>query len=278
MFQPSTTSTPSTINLTAVTNQSQDFLSKAKNVLDSALVRAVIAVAFMWLTGSMLFFIGGLFYLFFDQKNILHELSIVALHIWYPLPSMERYNKTSNKNWTFYEEIPSSINHFLPHMMQGNALIDPVATHGDSTLYIGALPLEKHVNWLEQKQCRYVVSLVEYSEYKAPPFLNLIKPAKWIEKEIHFRHIPCQDLQPLSATQIREIVAIAQQAFQNNESIYIHCKAGRARSAIAAIATIAQLAHLNLQQAYEHVKKARSQISVSAAELAPVVEFLQSNA
>ena len=64
------------------------------------------------------------------------------------------------------------------------------------------------------------------------------------------------------------------EALEQGKSIYIHCKAGRGRSAAVAVATLCQLLYASVDDAIDIVQKARTQVSLNQKQQKPIQDLV----
>jgi|688.fasta_scaffold385997_2 atypical dual specificity phosphatase len=93
-------------------------------------------------------------------------------------------------------------------------------------LYLGAVPLRHDVEKLSALGVRRVVNTCE--EFEGWPSL-------YEQHRIEQLWIPTTDFNPPSLTQIDQAVGFIAEAIEENKAVYVHCKAGRARSATVVI-------------------------------------------
>lgn len=92
----------------------------------------------------------------------------------------------------------------------------------DETVVLGALPFKSDVPQLRAAGIRGVVNTCE--EYAGPV-------AEYQAAGIEQLRIPTTDFQPPELADVQQAVEFIAQYAARGESVYVHCKAGRARSA-----------------------------------------------
>lgn len=92
----------------------------------------------------------------------------------------------------------------------------------DERVWLGALPLARHAARLGALGVRAVVNMCE--EYAGPA-------AAYARLGIEQLHVPTIDFTPPSLGDVRRAVAFMRDHIARGGGVYVHCKAGRARSA-----------------------------------------------
>jgi atypical dual specificity phosphatase len=105
----------------------------------------------------------------------------------------------------------------------------------DDHVIVGARPFARDVAGLAQAGVKAVVNTCE--EYGGPV-------AEYDQYGIEQLHIPTVDFMPPSLESIQQSVRFVQKHVGQNHTVYIHCKAGRARSATVALCWL--IAHRNM--------------------------------
>ncbi len=127
-------------------------------------------------------------------------------------------------------------------------------------LYIGALPLKKHLAELvEQEKISSVLSMTEQFELETGGFF--FKPVSkhdWLQEGVHHEVIEAKDCTMLSETHIEKAVRFIAQEIKKGRKVYVHCQAGIERSVTVAAAYLihAGIAE-SIRGAIVHLKKFR---------------------
>lgn len=133
-------------------------------------------------------------------------------------------------------------------------------------LYLGALPLENldhQKQLLENEGIGAVVSLVEPWEFKhRSQIARPIQPSTWEKLGIDHLQISTKDWSPVQSSRIDEAVEFIHQELQKGKRVYVHCKAGRGRSASVVICYLMKYHHVSAREAIAKVKVARPQIQL----------------
>ena len=104
-----------------------------------------------------------------------------------------------------------------------------------------------------------VLSLVEDFELEDGWVNKPVKTSDWRLAGLEVKHIKAEDYLPLKPEEITEGVAYLAQALEEGHTVYVHCKAGRGRSATIVIAYLMQYQGITLDEAIAFVKELRPQ-------------------
>lgn len=108
----------------------------------------------------------------------------------------------------------------------------------DDCVILGAMPFRRDVPHLADAGVRGVVNTCQ--EYAGPV-------AEYAAAGIEQLRIPTTDFTPPTLADVQRAVAFVQQFAARGETVYVHCKAGRARSATVVLCWL--VAHRNLTPA-----------------------------
>lgn len=191
-----------------------------------------------WLLGSVCTGLAG-YYIIKNRKQLLYDVGVSSLY------SLHKY-----KMFDWFNPISSNI-------------------------YIGALPLRdlNHHNILPRKGIQTVISLVEKFELNDDNFLTPVQRSDWVQKGIRCEHIETPDFTPLSIEKLNYTAQLINDEVQRDRIIYVHCKAGRGRSAMAVIAYYMKFHHLSAQQAIQHVKNRRPTINMNSSQKNMLLDY-----
>ncbi|MEM9587622.1 MAG: dual specificity protein phosphatase family protein [Planctomycetota bacterium] len=134
----------------------------------------------------------------------------------------------------------------------------------DDRVLVGARPFPSDVQSLHDAGVRAVVNTCE--EYAGP-----IKEYGRIGLEQ--LHIPTTDFTHPSLVDVQRAVEFVQRFAEAGDKVYIHCKAGRARSATVAICWLMKYRGLTPQQAQQQLLTARPHINPRLTERPVVRQF-----
>lgn len=109
----------------------------------------------------------------------------------------------------------------------------------DDNIYLGAMPLKNkgHIDKLtdlaksEGKKLAILSVLEPWEMQREPLLISPVTPKDWQEKKVEQKTIAATDFVPPTLTQLEEGVRFIQNKVKEGKKVYIHCKAGRGRSA-----------------------------------------------
>jgi protein-tyrosine phosphatase len=127
-------------------------------------------------------------------------------------------------------------------------------------VYLGAVPLRlfNHAQELKNLGIKHVLSIYE-------PFEMDYTNETWTDYGIQLHHIECEDYATLSPDMFNQAVGIINDAYHAQQPIYVHCKGGVGRSAMAVLAWMMLNLHdyqtLTTTEAVHRLKQIRPQIN-----------------
>lgn len=137
---------------------------------------------------------------------------------------------------------------------------DPIDPH----VIVGAYPFARDVTRMHAEGVRAVVNTCE--EYEGPK-------SEYERLGIEQLRIPTTDFTAPSLEDISLAVEFVQQHVESEETVYIHCKAGRARSATVALCWLMKYRHLTPNQAQAMLLQSRPHVHRNLTERPVVKEF-----
>jgi atypical dual specificity phosphatase len=135
----------------------------------------------------------------------------------------------------------------------------------DEHVIVGAYPFSADVASLRGEGVRAVVNTCE--EYSGPV-------REYDQHGIEQLHIPTTDFTHPRLADIEAAVEFIQKYKLQNDAVYIHCKAGRARSATVALCWLIKYREMTPEQAQLHLLAARPHIN-RRLTARPVVQQFQ---
>ncbi len=143
----------------------------------------------------------------------------------------------------------------------------PLVGEGKETngkLFLGSLPLnnKKHPRAFQSLDIKSVVSAVESFEFESSIVGSPLTSEEYSQLGIIQKHIPTADYQPLSSKDLVQGAKEIHEAVSNKRNVYVHCKAGRGRSAMIVAAYFVLHEGMSAKEAISHVKKYRPNISL----------------
>lgn len=142
-------------------------------------------------------------------------------------------------------------------------------------IYLGALPLknEGHLDQIAESGVTHVLSMVEDFEIEDGWFNKPVKQSDWHDHGIVVKHIKAIDFLPLKREEIEEGVAFLSEILDGSNTVYVHCKAGRGRSATIVIVYLMQVEGLSFQEAHDYVKAQRPQINLNKQQRQAIFDY-----
>ena len=134
----------------------------------------------------------------------------------------------------------------------------------DPHVIVGAFPFRSDVDGLSEEGVRAVVNTCE--EYAGPV-------VEYAEHGIEQLRIPTTDFTHPRMEDVERAVEFVQDHAQRGETVYIHCKAGRARSATVALCWLMKYRGMTAQQAQETLLQCRPHVNSQLTERPVVVEY-----
>ena len=134
----------------------------------------------------------------------------------------------------------------------------------DDGIYLGAIPLDYHLEALLSLEISTVISMVEDFERLSNFLANPISKVLWRENSVENISISAVDFKPLTLGQIYLGSRSLYNARINNRHVYVHCKAGKTRSAAVVLAYLSTWGKQDFVTAYNKLVLARPIIRLSA--------------
>lgn len=138
----------------------------------------------------------------------------------------------------------------------------------DEKVIVGAYPFASDVPAMHDQGVRAVVNTCE--EYSGPQ-------KEYAKFGIEQLHIPTTDFTHPRLEDVARAVEFVQDHVEAGDSVYIHCKAGRARSATVAICWLMKYRGLSMQAGQAKLLNARPHINPRLTER-PVVQAFAASA
>lgn len=145
----------------------------------------------------------------------------------------------------------------------GHKWVSWIINEGDNCLYLGALPL------IGQNLCmaHKYISIIEPWEREQ---ITLVSRPNSFGNEL----IEASDYGPLTIEQLDKAADQINDALKTG-SVYVHCKAGRGRSAMAVIAYLIKHRDMLYIDAHAHLKTHRPQVNMNASQADRMQEYAE---
>jgi atypical dual specificity phosphatase len=149
-------------------------------------------------------------------------------------------------------------------------------------LYLGRIPIKNendHVHLPKDVEIGAVLSMVERFENHSLGLLSdPVTPEDWKSLGIEHHQIEAQDFHPLTVDEIEEGVAFIEENIGKGLKVYVHCKAGRSRSAtIVAAYLVKSGACETLDDAFSFMKQRRPAVKVGQKKIDVIKDYLKTH-
>ncbi len=152
----------------------------------------------------------------------------------------------------------------------------------NKNIVLGALPLEHQIAKLKKLGITHVIAMIEPFEFE-PGIVQPVQSQQWTDNGIEFKHIETPDFLGVPEKKIDEALKYIEAERQKNPNakFYIHCKAGRGRSAAVVLCHLMktwkkdQTYDYTKEQAYEYLKTLRH-INLNKNQMLAVQNYLDS--
>ncbi|KAI8085843.1 uncharacterized protein B0P05DRAFT_635802 [Gilbertella persicaria] len=121
-------------------------------------------------------------------------------------------------------------------------------------LYLGPeIATVDQVSGLKARSIRRILNMAEECDDDVPG----------LKQDFQYQKIAARDTVEMQNVEdtLRKAVNVIDDSKKNHEPIYVHCKAGKSRSAAAILAYLVLIEHWTLKKAYRHIVKMRPNIS-----------------
>ena len=134
----------------------------------------------------------------------------------------------------------------------------------DAHVIVGAYPFSRDVAGLHAEGVRGVVNTCE--EYCGPI-------VEYERHGIEQLRIPTTDFTHPKLEDVQEAVEFVQRHVEHNDTVYIHCKAGRARSATVAICWLMKYRGMTMDEGQAKLLECRGHVNPRLTERPVVIEY-----
>lgn len=165
---------------------------------------------------------------------------------------------------------------FLMNKMWGKKM-SPWWNTIDSSLILGALPLQvKLEEMLKSIDAPAILSLVEDFELQGLPFcLRPVSKDDWKYRQIPHLQLSLPDMKCLSNDQFDQGIEFIEEQKAKGRQIYVHCKAGRGRSASLVAAYYAEKYKLDVESALKKIRDKRPLSAPSKKQIQSIVNYFK---
>lgn len=136
----------------------------------------------------------------------------------------------------------------------------------DPDVILGARPMQRDLKRLYQEGVRGVVNMCQ--EFPGPV-------AAYKLLGIEQLWLPTIDFQPPKIEQVVQGVDFIEQVTNRGEKVYVHCKAGRARSATVVLCWLVKHRKMSVDEAQRHLLSCRPHVNPRLTSRAVVLDYIR---
>lgn len=163
-----------------------------------------------------------------------------------------------------------------------NKIVIPNYT-GRGSIYLGAVPITKRIfgftirddfQSIMKLGIKAILSVTELFEVQARgPITSPVHPEQWKEAGVQQLQLSTPDFGTIEINLILKGVKYLHWQLQQNNDVYVHCKAGRGRSFLVVLCYLMMYHGMTYDQAYECIKGSRSQVGMAKDKKETALEF-----
>jgi protein-tyrosine phosphatase len=145
-------------------------------------------------------------------------------------------------------------------------------------IILGGLPLEtkNHSTLINRLGIKAVLSMVETWEQEPGLRHTPVSTQNWSALDIEHMRVETRDFYPVPLDKIMQGVTFLESQLKQNHRVYVHCKAGRGRSAAVVISYLMKQYEFSFEEAYNKVFIARPYIKINSYQKEAILDFIQS--
>ena len=157
-------------------------------------------------------------------------------------------------------------------------------SHVDKNIILGAIPLHNsgHLELLKKENVGAVLSMVEDFEMNGVFYFKPITKEDWEKNNIHHLQVCVEDSGGINVNDIKKCVEYISDNIKDDRKIYIHCKAGRGRSASVVLCYLlwniysdkGTITEKDIGITYEHLKNMRKEVSINENQFITIKEYI----
>ncbi len=192
----------------------------------------------------------------------------------YPSTGINHNRQPTTKHiphYTYMQKIKYEVSLFYTKI-SSNAWWNRITPYN---LYLGALPLKNkgHLDKIVGLGVTHLLSMVEDFEIEDGWFNKPVKENDWADLGIFFKQIRVVDCLPLKKEQIDEGIDYLTEILATGNVVYVHCKAGRGRSASIVIAYLMKNQGVSFNEALSFVQRQRPQIKLNKQQRQAILDY-----
>ncbi|KAL5255130.1 hypothetical protein ACHWQZ_G014535 [Mnemiopsis leidyi] len=141
----------------------------------------------------------------------------------------------------------------------------------DDTVILGAIPLRNKSPWINELNLGGVISLNESHENK-----KTLSVKEWAELGVTNKKYDIADhVGAANVAQVTEMINFIKEQEQAGKTVYVHCKAGKGRSASVVMCYLCKKHGITPEESFEMLRKKRKQIDLGARQWHLVRSFCE---
>ena len=148
---------------------------------------------------------------------------------------------------------------------------DKIGDFHEGSIYLGILPFRSNIydslDFMQKEGINVVVCVTKAFENNSGTFQIPIKLADYQKANIDVFQMPAEDFKTLPEDDLELIARYIKMKVKEGKKVYVHCKAGRGRSAQAVIAYLVTEG-MGVNEALRYVQSKRIQVSLGPLRLA----------
>lgn len=148
------------------------------------------------------------------------------------------------------------------------------------TIFLGALPVKRKYGSDDLKALTSdyhigaVLSVVEPFEMNSPgSLLTPITANQWRHNGVLHKQLPTEDFKTMSLDAVDEGVEFIRNCALQGLPVYVHCKAGRGRSALVLTCYLTKFHGFSAEDAIKQIQKDRPQVKLGKAKMDTAIEY-----
>lgn len=144
-------------------------------------------------------------------------------------------------------------------------------------IVLGGIPLknENHFSALREKNIDSVLILLEIFELEDGWLNEPVKILEWEAIGKRVKHIKAVDFSPLKEEEFREALDFLEKELEQNRRVYVHCKAGRGRSASIVITYLMKKEGISYEEAFSRVSSVRPRVNMNQYQIEAISSYIE---
>jgi|UniRef100_A0A6C0BM61 atypical dual specificity phosphatase len=169
---------------------------------------------------------------------------------------------------------------YLYHELYGSEWWNSI----DDVVVLGGIPLHNlgHLQAFKQQHIGAIVSALEDFETQKTFYFHPVSRDEWIAQGIEYLHVPTEDTRGLQLSDLIEAVEFLYDHARRKIKIYVHCKAGKGRSASIVLGylllkkfeTLGSVGTDDIVNCYQCLKQLRESIEINEIQMEPINQYV----